>query len=225
MTENPDYIRCLEGSHLGLIHKYAGIGDGIYSNWDYSPHKSYIQANFAARFVGELVAPFHKLSLVHKSTALSEVAKQKLAYQQWLHIPVKWKEGAWGECVVDCFVEGIFGFLTKYFAIDCCLSESAGTPACRELDVSEYPSYLLPEPTSKHMKEKVVLIEDEFYKKWVSLCVHVCTIVTDVCGEAWVKDDPRAKYLQTSNHGRFAEAWLIPGSRTNRGSLTPRIVS
>ena len=82
-------------------------------------------------------------------------------------------------------------------------------PTCRELDVSEYPSYLLPEPTSKHMKEKVVLIENEFYKKWVSLCVHICRIVTDVCGEAWAKDDPRAKYLQTSNYGRFAEAWLI----------------
>ena len=91
VTENPDYIRCLEGSHLGLIHKYAAIWDGIYSPWNYEENKSYIQANFAARFVGELVAPFHKLSLVHKSTALSEVAKQKLVYQQWLHIDVEFQ--------------------------------------------------------------------------------------------------------------------------------------
>ena len=59
------------------------------------------------------------------------------------------------------------------------------------------------------MKENAVLIVNKFYKKWVSLCVHICRIVTEVCGEAWAKDDPRAKYLQTSNYGRFAEAWLI----------------
>ena len=196
MTDNPDYVNCLSGSHLGLIHKYAGIGDGIYSNWDYSKQNSYIQANFAARFVGELVAPFHMLSLVHKSTALSEVAKQKLVYQQWLHIAVKWKEGAWGECVVDCFVEGVFGLLTKFIIFD---ASHAGHPPWRVLEVSEYPKYLLPESTSKHMKVNAVLIENEFYKKWVSLCVHICRIVTDVCGEDWAKDDPRAKYL----------AWLI----------------
>ena len=137
MTENPDYIRCLEGSHLGLVHKYAGIGDGIYSNWDYSNHKSYIQANFAARFVGELVAPFHLLSLVHKSTALSEVAKQKLVYQQWLHIPVTWKEGAWGECMVDDFVEGVVGLLTKVVVFE---PDLFSPPAkYRDLQPSENP--------------------------------------------------------------------------------------
>ena len=30
LKENAEYERCLKESHLGLIHKYASIGDDIY---------------------------------------------------------------------------------------------------------------------------------------------------------------------------------------------------
>ena len=51
------------------------------------------------------------MSPLHRTTALSEVAKQKLVYKCWVHVPQKWKEGAWGEPIVDMFVEGVLGFL------------------------------------------------------------------------------------------------------------------
>ena len=80
LSDTVEYEGCLSGSHPGLIHKYATIGDGIYSSWDYEDQKSYTQANFYARFAGELLVPWSKVSMLHKSTAQSEVAKQKLVY-------------------------------------------------------------------------------------------------------------------------------------------------
>ena len=91
-----------------------------------------------------------------------------------------------------CFVEGLVGILTKWVVFEPNMFQSCA--AWRVLQPSEYPAYHLPEPSSKHMKENAVVIECEFYKKWVSLVVHICSIVSDVCREAWCSDDPRAKY-------------------------------
>ena len=55
VTQNPDYKTRSDGSHIGLIYKYAAIGDSVNSPWNDGAENFYIKANFSASFAGELV--------------------------------------------------------------------------------------------------------------------------------------------------------------------------
>ena len=185
MTNHDDYKKCMKESHHSRINKFASEGDNIYSNWNYEYEGSYIQANYFARFPGEFLGDFASVSPLHRTTALSEVAKQKLVYKCWVHVPQKWKEGAWGEPIVDMFVEGVLGFLAM---------RAAQKKQYENVTADCYDQYLLPDKTSKHFKQNVVVLTDPFFKRWVSFLVHMCKLVNDIISEKSVKEDPRGKY-------------------------------
>ena len=132
------------------------------------------------------------MSALHRISALPEVAKQKLVYKCWSHVPQKWKEGAWGEPIVDMFVEGVLGFLAMLSVTnDDCLNSETPTPHVKK---EQYDQFLLPNADSKHSKNSVCLLGAPIVKRWVSFLVHICKLVDEIISEKSVKEDPRGKY-------------------------------
>ena len=169
VNDDSHYVEALKNSHLGVIHKYASLGDGVYSFWDYSDKHVYLQSNYFAGFPAEVMIPFSKISDVHKISALPEVAKQRLVFKQFAHIGSVWKDGAWREPLVDIGVEGVLGLLARKYM---------GDPAkYRIVPQEEYKNFHLAPPDSKHRGGRAVVeIIDDFWLKYISFLVGVCEL-------------------------------------------------
>ena len=95
VLQSEEWFEAANKSHKGVMTAWGGFGEyysEAYGEWGFSG----ITGNCHARFVGELLCPFHLLSDFHKSTAMEECLNQKNRYKLHMHKRRVFIEGTLG---------------------------------------------------------------------------------------------------------------------------------
>ena len=84
VLNQPEYLKAAEGLHRDDMGDWAGLGGCVYYLWNLGTAQ--INANYVARFLGELLADFNLISEAHRISALQEAKKFIAKYKLILHL-------------------------------------------------------------------------------------------------------------------------------------------